>query len=49
MNAVNDSDGDPNVFHVTRDYDGLWLNAYNGRPDYEWSPEDRFIFLRPRK
>ncbi|OGG62221.1 hypothetical protein A3C19_03050 [Candidatus Kaiserbacteria bacterium RIFCSPHIGHO2_02_FULL_54_22] len=47
--AQNDSDGNPNVFNVNRNDDGLWLNANNGRPDNEWNPENRFIFLRPRK
>lgn len=47
--AYNDSDGNPNVFNVNRNDDGLWLNANNGRPDNEWNPENRFVFLRPRK
>ena len=47
--AQYDSDGDPNVFNVNRDDDELWLNTNDGRPDNEWNPGDRFVFLRPRK
>lgn len=49
MKAISDSDGVPRVFGVNRRVDGLWLGADRGRPDYEWLPELRFVFLRPRK
>ena len=49
MNAINDSGGRPGVFSMGAEGDGLWLGAAYGRPGDEWAPEDRFVFLRPRK
>lgn len=50
MKAINnDSGGDPNVFHVNRAGDELWLHTDGGRPGSEWNPGGRFVFLRPRK
>lgn len=46
--AQNDPDGSPHVFDVNRNDDGLWLNTNDGRPDNEWNPDNRFVFLRPR-
>ena len=34
---------------MNRNDDGLWLNTNDGRPDNEWNPGNRFVFLRPRK
>ena len=49
MNAISGRGGGPHVFVVGRDGDGLWLSTDDGRSDDEWSPDDRFVFLRPRK
>ena len=49
MKAISDSDGNPHLFGVVRSDDGLGLDADDGRPDREWDPVDRFVFLRPRK
>ena len=49
MDAISGSGGYPRVFGVHRDGDGLWLRADDGRPDGEWRPGYRFVFLRPRK
>ena len=49
MNAINGSDGNPNMFDVNRNDDGLWLDSDDGRPAYEWNPEYRFVFLCPRR
>lgn len=49
MKAINGSDGDPFVFDVDRVDGGLWLHTDDGRPDFEWHPDNRFFFLRPRK
>ena len=43
-----DRDGNPNVFSVNANDDGLWLNTNNGRPDNVWNPDNRFVFSRPR-
>ena len=49
MKAINDLDGDPRVFAVSRDGAGLWVSASVGRPDDVWGLGGRFVFLRPRK
>jgi len=44
MEAIRDSDGDLDVFHVVHFDDGLWLYGYYGKPDYCWNPDYRFVF-----
>jgi hypothetical protein len=44
MKQILDSDGDPNVFGLDRDDDGLWLNGYWARPVNTWVPKDEFVF-----
>ena len=46
MNAITDSDGDLNVFHVEHDNDELWLFGNNGHPDNFWGSVSRFVFVR---
>lgn len=46
---ITDSDGNPNVFNVNRDEKGAWLNTDNGHPENSWNPDNRFVFVRPRK
>jgi hypothetical protein len=42
---ATDSDGNPNVFNVERDADGLWLDDNWARPDNDWHPDDRWLFV----
>lgn len=39
-----DSDGNPNVFKLERNDDGLWLNDNWAKPDNEWNPNNKFVF-----
>ena len=39
-----DSDGNPNVFKLERNDDGLWLNDNWAKPDNEWNPDNKFVF-----
>ena len=39
-----DSDGNPNVFALERNDDGLWLNDNWAKPDNEWNPDSEFVF-----
>ena len=39
-----DSDGNPNVFNVEHNDDGLWLNNNWAKPDNEWNPDNKFVF-----
>lgn len=41
---INDSDGDPHLLYASRDVDGCWLGAYDGRPDYGWFRGGGFAF-----
>src|ERR1700733_14301561 len=41
---ITDSDGNPNVFNVERDEDGLWLNNNFAKPTNKWNPENKFLF-----
>jgi hypothetical protein len=46
---IIDSDGWLNVFNLNRDKGGLWLDNDNGNPGNVWNPDNRFLFVRPRK
>lgn len=48
MKQITDRDGDPSVFSVEHDEDGLWLLADWAGPANQWSPEDQLVFS-PRK
>lgn len=39
-----DSDGNPNVFKLERNDDGLWLNDNWAKSDNEWNPDNKFVF-----
>ena len=39
-----DSDGNPNVFNLERNDDGLWLNNNWAKPDNTWNPDNKFVF-----
>jgi hypothetical protein len=45
MEAIPDRDGDPYVFFVSHNSDGLWLLAYYGRADYRDHGDIRWVFL----
>ena len=48
MKTIADRNGNPDVFDLRRDAGGLRLCHYWADPDYEWSPDDEFMF-RVRK
>ena len=39
-----DSNGNPNVFNLKRNDDGLWLNNNWAKPSNEWNPNNKFAF-----
>src|SRR3989344_2258053 len=39
-----DRNGNPNVFNVERNANGLWLNNNIANPDNRWNPDDEFVF-----
>ncbi len=41
---IADRDGNPNVFNVNRNDDGLWLNNDWGRHDNRWNADNEFVF-----
>ena len=44
MKQITDSDGDPDVFRLERNEDGLWLRVSWAVPDIEWGPNREFVF-----
>ena len=44
MKQITDSDGDPGVFRLERDDDGLWLRDDWAEPGGEWDPSSGFVF-----
>lgn len=47
MEAISGSDGDLNLFNVICGGDGaMWLITYYGNPDYDYDPDDMFVFAR---
>lgn len=46
MKQITDSHGDPDVFGLLRDADGVWLDAPWGGPTYEWGLDDKGVFRR---
>lgn len=41
-----DSDGNPNVFNLERNEDGLWLNDKWANPDNEWNLDNELVLRR---
>ncbi len=39
-----DSDGNPNIFNLEHDDDGLRLNDNWANPDNKWNPDNMFVF-----
>ena len=44
MKQIADPGGDPDVFDLGRNDDGLWLDSYWARPTNEWDPDDELVF-----
>jgi hypothetical protein len=44
MKQITDSDGNPDVFGLGRDDDGLWLHDDWASPDGTWGPRSEFVF-----
>ncbi|MDE3244272.1 MAG: hypothetical protein KGO52_16325 [Nitrospirota bacterium] len=49
MKPITASDGEPRIFVVEHNSNGLSLDATRARPDDEWSPEAIFLFCRREK
>ena len=41
---IADRNGNPNVFNLERNDDGLWLNKNWAKPDNRWNPNNEFAF-----
>lgn len=48
MNPINDRDGDPTIFRLGHNADGLGLGRNDGDLGYDWDAGNRFVF-RSRK
>lgn len=46
MEPIKDSGGDPLIFHVQHDDDGLWLYARYGHPGLVWHSGRVFVFCK---
>ena len=44
MKQISGSGGRPDVFDMTRDDDGLWLDYSWAKPGGEWNPNNEFVF-----
>ncbi len=44
MKQIADADGNPCVFELHRDGDGLWLNDGWANPDDQWDPDSELVF-----
>lgn len=44
MRPIISSDGEPRIFVLGRNADGLFLDAILARPDDKWHPNKKFIF-----
>lgn len=44
MKQISDYDGNPNVFYLERDDDGLWLSSDWAGPGLTWHPDSKFVF-----
>ena len=44
MKQITDSHGNPDVFLLVRDGDGLWLRDNWAAPDRKWDPRNEFVF-----
>jgi hypothetical protein len=46
MDPISASDGNLNIFDVKHDDDGLYLRAHYDDADYQWYPDDVWLFRR---
>jgi hypothetical protein len=44
MKPITSSEGEPRIFVVANDSNGLSLDAARARPDDQWAPDDKFVF-----
>ena len=44
MKQIADRRGDPDVFLLARNEDGLWLRNDLANPDSHWNPDNQFVF-----
>jgi hypothetical protein len=44
MKPINSADGEPRIFVVANNADGLSLDAVRSRPDDEWAADDKLVF-----
>ena len=49
MKPIAISDGEPRIFVLGHNADGLFLDAAQARPDDKWHPNTKFIFCRTPK
>ena len=48
MKPIINSDGGPNVFYLSRNDDGLWLNNFWAFPGDLWNPDGELVFRLPK-
>ena len=46
--AFADRNGNPHVFNLNSNDDGLWLNDNWTNPDNEWNSDNQFVFRVPK-
>lgn len=46
MKPISSADGEPRIFTLGHNADGLSLDASLARPDAKWHPNDRFMFCQ---
>ena len=44
ISYITDRNGNPNVFKLERNANGLWLNDNWAKPDNRWNPENQLVF-----
>jgi len=49
MKPITASDGEPRIFVVANNAEGLSLDSARARPDDEWAPDDKFVFCNALK
>ena len=42
--TITDRNGNPNVFNLERNEDGLWLNNNWAKPENRWNSDYKFVF-----
>lgn len=49
MKPIASSDGEPRIFVLGHNADGLFLDAARARPDDKWHPNNKFMFCHTPK